>query len=230
MKRMALIAVALSTALIMTVVAGVVSAQQGANTHQAGKSSVYHFDVPATDTHGSGKLTIDLDQHTFVFNGKDFQPGKTLYLQYKLGTTPGINTFASATVGPSGNLHIAGTWIRDIATLPAAPTFSVGAISSVYAKLHWGWNPPSYTQAVFNAQGSAGPIVEYRLLLDVAGQYDNYQAYTGPNVGLNDHGAAWSDPVNINAAASYAFAELIVSDSNRNTAFDVHDLIHEPSG
>ncbi len=236
MKRMQLIAAALCLIMITMIGAGVVAAKQTENPRQAGSSPVYLFDVKATDTHGAGKLMINLAEHKFIFNGKDFDPDKTLYLQYRIGNLQGIHTFASATATPSGNIHIEGTWIQDIAALPAPPTFSVGETSLLYPALHWTSYPVVYINGhpyaplAFNAAGSIGPIVGYRLLLVVEGQYDNYEAYWGPSVNLNDHGAAWSDKINIDTAASYAYAELVVWDSDRNTAYDVHDIMHEPSG
>ena len=95
--------------------AGVDSAQQDENPRHAGKSSVYFYDVDATDTYGSGQLVIDVDKHTFVFIGKDFMP----YLQILLGAKEAGGTdyavFASGQVTPSGNVHIAGTWESDAA-------------------------------------------------------------------------------------------------------------------
>ncbi len=54
MNRNTLIAVALCLMMIATAGAGVVSARQDENPKQAGKSSIYFYDVEATDTHGSG--------------------------------------------------------------------------------------------------------------------------------------------------------------------------------
>jgi hypothetical protein len=114
MKRNTLIAVVLCLMMITTAGAGRNSAKQD-NPRQAGKSSVYFYDVDATDTHGSGQLVIDVDKHTFVFIGKDFMP----YLQILLGAKEAGGTdyavFASGQVTPSGNVHIAGTWESEAA-------------------------------------------------------------------------------------------------------------------
>ncbi|MGZ4904668.1 MAG: hypothetical protein ACXV5I_07635, partial [Halobacteriota archaeon] len=72
MKRMTLIAVALCLIMITTVGAGVVTAKQDENPSQAGASSIFFFDVKATDDHGAGKFMINVKEGKFVFNGKGF--------------------------------------------------------------------------------------------------------------------------------------------------------------
>ncbi len=117
MKRMALITLALCAVLLAATGAGVVTARQ------AGTSSVFLFDVATTDIHGSGKLMIDVKQHTFVFNGKGFAPGKTYLLQYYHYGLAGTRIFAEAKASSSGNLHAAGTW--EDAALPTTQGFGV---------------------------------------------------------------------------------------------------------
>jgi hypothetical protein len=85
------------------------------NPRQAGKSSVYFYDVDATDTHGSGQLVIDVDKHTFVFIGKDFMPYLQILLEAKEAGGTDYAVFASGQVTPSGNVHIAGTWESEAA-------------------------------------------------------------------------------------------------------------------
>jgi len=95
--------------------AGADSAKQDENPRHAGKSSVYFYDVDATDTHGSGQLVIDLDKHTFVFIGKDFMPYLQILLEAKEAGGTDYAVFASGKATPSGNVHIAGTWESDAA-------------------------------------------------------------------------------------------------------------------
>lgn len=73
MKRVLAITV-LALLLMPTVGVGAVAAKLDENPRQAGASSVYIYEVAATDTHGSGKLMVNLDEQKFVFNGKDFEP------------------------------------------------------------------------------------------------------------------------------------------------------------
>lgn len=88
--------------------AGGNSAKQDEQLRQAGKSSIYFYDIRATDNHGSAKLVINTDKHTFVCIGQDFMPNQQVYLQYT--TDGGSIVFATGKTTPSGNLHIAGAW------------------------------------------------------------------------------------------------------------------------
>jgi hypothetical protein len=117
----------LAIAIALLVVAMVVApgaARQADNPWQAGASPIHHFDVAATDGHGSGRLTIDLERHTFVFNGLDFTPSA----QVELGARAAANTdyvvFATGKATPSGNLHVAGTW--EAASTPASVSIYYG--------------------------------------------------------------------------------------------------------
>jgi hypothetical protein len=96
------------------------------NPRQAGKSSIYFYDVERTDTHGSGQLVIDMDKHTFVFIGKDFVPSSHIALRARAVDSTGYVVFASGKATPSGNLHIAGTWEAD--TPPAEIATSIGGL------------------------------------------------------------------------------------------------------
>ncbi|MGZ4847076.1 MAG: hypothetical protein ACXV2B_06180 [Halobacteriota archaeon] len=125
MKRMTLIATALCLILIATIGAGTVAAKQQENPRQAGASSVYFYDVAATDTHGKGKLVIDVDKHTFVFNGQGFTPSSQIALRARAAGSTDYVVFASGKATPSGNLHIAGTWDADAA--PAVVAAGVGS-------------------------------------------------------------------------------------------------------
>ncbi len=102
---------------------GAVNPKEDQNPSQAGQSSIYFYDVAATDTHGVGKLQIDTDKHTFVFNGKDFEPSVEIALRARLATSTEYAIFATGKATPSGNLHIAGTW-----EAAAAPGDVVGSI------------------------------------------------------------------------------------------------------
>jgi len=99
--------------------------EDNSNLRHAGKSSMYFYNVEATDNHGYGKLAIDTDKHTFSFIGKDFKPSQYVHLQFN--TEGDFAVFASGKSTPSGNLHITGTWESD-----ALPTGAVGAVYCVY--------------------------------------------------------------------------------------------------
>jgi len=136
MKRNTLIAVALCLMMIATVGASADSAKQDENPRRAGKSSIYFYDVEATDTHGFGKLVINMDKHTFVFIGQDFVPSSQIELRAMAEGSSDDVVFASGKVTPSGNLHIAGTWEED------APPAEVGwAYAQLYGYLleNYGW-------------------------------------------------------------------------------------------
>ncbi len=131
--------------LIMTVLCVLLLASIGALTgtaKQAGKSPVYHFDVTTIDKQGSGTLMINLDEHTFVLNGKGFDPGKTYYLRYTEAGA-GIRQFASAVATKGGTIHAEGVWVQDLAGLPTAPTFTLSTkAAAVDAKLRVNYGSP----------------------------------------------------------------------------------------
>ena len=112
MKRNTLIAVALCLMMIATVGASADSDKHDENPRQAGESSVYFYDVEATDTHGFGQLVIDVKHHTFVFIGQDFEPSGQIAL--RTGDADS-DIFATGKATPSGNLHISGTWEAEVA-------------------------------------------------------------------------------------------------------------------
>ena len=98
-----------------TAVVGAATAKQDQNPSQAGKSSIYFYDVAASDTHGKGKLQIDVDKHTFVFNGQDFEPSVQVGLRARTAGSDDYVIFATGKATPSGNLHIAGMWEAGVA-------------------------------------------------------------------------------------------------------------------
>jgi hypothetical protein len=114
MKRMTLITV-LALLLMSTLGVGVVSAKENENPSQAGISPIYFYDVAASNTHGTGKLQINVDKHTFVFNGQGFTPSARIDLKARSAGSDDYVIFARGKVTPSGNLHIAGTWEADSA-------------------------------------------------------------------------------------------------------------------
>jgi len=124
--------VVLCLMMIAAVGAGAATATQDENPSQAGKSSIYFYDVAASDTHGKGKLVIDVDKHTFVFNGKGFDPSAQIALRARADGSPDYVLFATGKATPSGNLHIAGTW-----EAAAAPADVVGATS--YSEISGLW-------------------------------------------------------------------------------------------
>ncbi len=102
---------------LMIATTGAAAAKQDENPSQAGKSSIYFYDVAASNTHGKGKLMIDVDEHTFVFNGQGFDPAVQVALRARAEGSPDYVLFATGKATPSGNLHIAGTW--EAAAAPA---------------------------------------------------------------------------------------------------------------
>lgn len=108
---LSIVALAVLALLLMSAVgAGAAAAKQDENPSQAGTSSVYFYDVAAGDTHGKGKLMVDVDKHTFVFNGQGFEPSAQIALRARAATSADHVIFATGKATPSGNLHISGTW------------------------------------------------------------------------------------------------------------------------
>jgi hypothetical protein len=110
MKRNTVVGIALGLMMVASIATRAASAKDDQNPSQAGQSSVYFYDVAASDTHGKGKLMVDLNQHTFVFNGQDFQPSAQITLRARAADSAEFVVFATGKATPSGNLHIAGTW------------------------------------------------------------------------------------------------------------------------
>ncbi|MGZ4847078.1 MAG: hypothetical protein ACXV2B_06190 [Halobacteriota archaeon] len=232
MKRMTLIALALCLIMLTTVGAGVVAAKQTENPSQAGVSSIYFYDVKATDTHGSGKLMINLAEQKFAFNGKGFDPGNTYYLQYRIGNLPGIHTFASFTTTPSGNLHVTGTWVKDSETPLSALAFTVGATNTLNPVLRFAYNsnPDAwiYQDGIwlepfeFMAIGSTGPIVTYKLV-----SWNGITVYEGPNANLNSDPTKFSGDVYVPRDLANAYFTLTVYDSAGNSNSVTRDVFHD---
>jgi hypothetical protein len=118
LAKYSVIAVVLCLMMIATAGAGTATAKQDQNPSQAGKSSIYFYDVEPGETRGHGKLMIDVDKRTFVFNGQGFLPSAQLTLQSRAEDSTDYVVFAKGKATPSGNLHIAGTW--EAAAPPAA--------------------------------------------------------------------------------------------------------------
>jgi len=110
MKRNTLIAVVLCLMMTTTAGAGGKSAKQDENTRQAGKSSIFFYDVEATDTHGFGQLKIDVKKRTFVLIGKDFPPSVQIDLQARQVESEDFVIFGSGKTTPSGQLSMHGTF------------------------------------------------------------------------------------------------------------------------
>ncbi len=138
MNRNTILRASLCLVLMATVGTGALNAnaKDDTNPSQAGQSSIYFYDVAASDSHGKGRLVIDLDKHTFVFNGQDFTPSARIELRARAeGSTDHI-VFASGQATPSGNLHIAGSWERPVAPLAVASGY-VGI--SAFSLYNDGW-------------------------------------------------------------------------------------------
>jgi hypothetical protein len=123
--------------MIATAVAGAAPGSQDQNPSQAGKSSIYFYDVAATDTHGKGKLMIDLAKHTFEFNGQDFAPSSQVELRARAAASDDYVLFATGKATPSGNLHLAGTWEAGAAAAEVVATTSYELISG-FSLMNWG--------------------------------------------------------------------------------------------
>ncbi len=131
MKRMTLIAAALCLIMLTTAGVGVVAAKQTENPRQAGASSVYFFNVKATDTHGEGKIQLNLDKHTFEFTGQGFKPSQQIMLKARAAGSTDYTIFALGKATKSGNLHLAGTWDKDAAPVEVVAVGGYPAISGL---------------------------------------------------------------------------------------------------
>jgi len=107
MKRNTVIAVVLCLMMITTAGAGAASAEQE-NPRQAGKSSIYFYDVESFLDNGYGKLVIDTKKKTFVFIGWDFTPNS--HFAIKWDKANGYKLIGGGRSNPAGNLHIQGSW------------------------------------------------------------------------------------------------------------------------
>ncbi len=110
LKRNTEVGVALWLMMMATVGTGAVNAKEDQNPSQAGQSSIYFYDVAASDTHGEGKLQIDVDKHTFVFNGQGFEPSAQITLRARAADSDAYDLFAIGKTTPSGNLQLSGNW------------------------------------------------------------------------------------------------------------------------
>ena len=138
MKGIAVIAIMVCAMSLTTPGADVSAAKKEANPRQAGKSAVHFYDVVASDTHGKGKLVIDLDKHTFVFNGQDFEPSAQIALRSKAAGSDDEVIFATGKATPSGNLHIAGTWESKAAATEVAAGTYYAPLYGFYLE-NYGW-------------------------------------------------------------------------------------------
>ncbi len=125
MKRITLIAATLGFLVLTSVGAGLVVAKPEANVPQAGKSSIFQFDV----TYGGtvvGTLVIDGKHQTFVFNGKGLTPdiSYNLLFVYTIGPAqPDI--MGSAQTTENGTMHIKDSYHISIIPLPDKYAFTL---------------------------------------------------------------------------------------------------------
>jgi hypothetical protein len=113
--------------ILLLVGTGATTATAGEHTavSRAGKSWVYVFDIAATDTHGTGKLTINVKKHTFVFKGKGFSPDRRYILYHRIPDSWHVHAFASAVSTRSGKLYVKGKWEGDASGLQASKDFGL---------------------------------------------------------------------------------------------------------
>jgi len=200
MKRNTLIAVALCLMMIATVGASAASAKQDENPRQAGKSSIYFLDLDATDEDdGYGRLKIDTDKHTFVFNGQNFRPLQYVYLQFKADEDSSVTASGRST--PSGNLHIAGTWELDV-----LPTEVVGPTYFFY------WGPPANGFHLTNFGGFMAKLAVY---------YSTDYDVTDPDA-ATWHETKSTDSFGLNKSRHVNFADLGVPEG---AAVRIHAIV-----
>lgn len=121
--------------------AGGKSAKQE-NPRQAGKSSIYFYDVESKDDNGYGRLVINTDKHTFTFIGQEFTPNR--HFEIKVDTESEFQRIAIGHSTKTGNLHIQGEWES---TLP-----ELGAVGISYCY------PPAYGFVLENLGGYVAHI------------------------------------------------------------------------
>ncbi len=97
------LAVATLCVLLLATVGATAAGAKQPDTPQEGNSLVYHFDIPATDSHGPGKLMIDLKQRQFTFTGNGFVPGKTYWVWCDAS---GPHTLGSVVANPAGHVAV----------------------------------------------------------------------------------------------------------------------------
>lgn len=146
MKQNTLFGIALWLMLVATVGTGAVNAKDKTNPSQAGKSSIYTLDVAASDSHGKGKLMVDVDKRTFVFNGQDFEPSMQIFLRARAAGSAHDGIYAIGNTTPSGNLHISGTWEGE------------AVVTEVVADISY---PPIYAFSLYNSGGFVAQLACY---------------------------------------------------------------------
>lgn len=125
MKCNAVFGAGLGVMLMAAVATGAVNPKEDKNPSRAGQSLIYFYDVAASETHGAGKLQIDLEKRTFVFNGQGFTPSAMIELRARAAASTEYVVFASGKATPSGNLHIAGTWEADATPVGVVAGYAV---------------------------------------------------------------------------------------------------------
>lgn len=167
MKKILLV-IALILFFIVPAVAGPKTAE---HPKQAGKSSIYFYDVecpanpdpecevcgPCT---GHGRFVIDAAKKTFNFIGHDFTPNRGVEIS-------GIGNFiVKGKVTPSGNLHIQGEWEGNI----VPPAGTVGSA--------WYYYEPAYG---FMGQHLGGYVahLKFRYSLDGGTTWNTCSKETG---------------------------------------------------
>ncbi len=112
MKRMTLIAVALCFIMLATVGAGVIAAEAA----PAASQKVAQFDVIYNDK-VVGKLSVNTNTKTYVFNANGLQPDTTYYLN----DDKGAGTLGSAKANERGDVHLQGEWKWNFPDVTASP-------------------------------------------------------------------------------------------------------------
>lgn len=95
----------LGSLIVASIGAGIVFAKQAEDANQAGKSPIYKFNVKMLGGENIGKLIVDTEHQTFVFNGKGPIPER----KYFLISTLTWRCLGSAYANKAGNIHMNGT-------------------------------------------------------------------------------------------------------------------------
>jgi len=112
MKRNTVIAVVLCLMMITTAGAGAASAKQDENPRQAGKSSIYFYDVESIDDNGYGRLVINMEKKTpsYVLRADGLTPNTNYMFWYQGATAEDLYLLGSHVTTKSGRLSMHGTF------------------------------------------------------------------------------------------------------------------------
>ncbi len=108
----------LCAVLVAGVGTGIVTAKQAPLTPQKGHSPILQVDVKNDAGKVIGKLVVNAEKHTFVFNGTGLAPGRWHELRYS--TSSGTYVVGGAKATKAGTMHLTGMWAGRISDVSAA--------------------------------------------------------------------------------------------------------------